>query len=43
MTAVQRRVLVPMPRPGDRFPGYFVGPSRCWTFVFDHNLQSTHC
>jgi hypothetical protein len=32
-----------MPRPGDRSPGFFIEPSRCWAFVFDHNLQSTHC
>jgi hypothetical protein len=34
---------VPMPRPGDRSPGFFVEPSRCWAFVYDHNLQGTYC
>lgn len=28
-------------RPGDRSPGFFVEPSRCWAMVYDHNLQST--
>jgi hypothetical protein len=32
-----------MPQPGDRSPGFFIEPSRCWAFVYDHNLQSTHC
>jgi hypothetical protein len=32
-----------MPPPGDRSPGFFIEPSRCWAFVYDHNLQSTHC
>jgi hypothetical protein len=31
------------PRPGDRSPGFFIEPTRCWAFVYDHNLQSTHC
>jgi hypothetical protein len=31
------------PRPGDRSPGFFIEPTRCRAFVFDHNLQSTHC
>ena len=29
------------PRPGDRSPGFFIEPSRCWAMVYDHNLQST--
>jgi len=31
------------PRPGDRSPGFFIQPSRCWALVYDHNLQGTHC
>ena len=31
------------PRSGDRSPGFFNEPSRCWEVVYDHNLQSTHC
>jgi hypothetical protein len=31
------------PRPGDRSPGFFIEPSRCWALVYDRNLQSTHC
>jgi hypothetical protein len=31
------------PRPGDRSPGFFIEPTRCWAFVYDHNLQGTHC
>ena len=29
--------------PSDRSPGFFVEPSRCWAFVYDHNLPGTHC
>ena len=29
------------PRPGDRSPGFFVEPSRCWAFVYEHNLQGS--
>jgi hypothetical protein len=25
------------PRPGDRSHGFFIEPSRCWAFVYDHN------
>ena len=32
-----------MPQPGDRSPGFLIEPSRCWAFVYDHNLQCTHC
>ncbi len=39
MTTLETR----MPRPGDRSPGFFIEPSRCWAFVYDHNLQGTHC
>ena len=36
--------MTSMLQPGDRSAGFFVEPSRCWAFVFDHNLrQSTHC
>jgi hypothetical protein len=40
---VGQDVSVPMPQPGDRSPGFFVELSRCWAFVYDHNLQGrTH-
>jgi hypothetical protein len=26
-------------RPGDRSPGFFIEPSRCWALVYDHNRQ----
>jgi hypothetical protein len=32
-----------VPQPGDRSSGFYVEPSRCWGFVFDHNLQGAHC
>jgi hypothetical protein len=32
-----------MPQPGDRSPGFYIEPGRCWAHTYDHNLQSTHC
>jgi hypothetical protein len=32
-----------LPGPATAPPGFFVEPSRCWAFVYDHNLQGTHC
>lgn len=32
-----------MPEPGDRPPGFYIGPGRCFALVYDRNLQSHHC
>jgi len=33
----------PLPRPGDRSPGFMAEPGRCWALVYSRQLQSTHC
>jgi len=37
------RTWVPLPRPGDRSPGFMAEPGRCRALVHCRQLQSIHC
>ena len=41
--AVYRHSCARLEPPRRPLPGFFVEPSRWWAFVYDHNMQGTHC
>jgi hypothetical protein len=36
-------VTTPMPKPGDRHPGFVAEPMRSWAMVYDGTMQADHC
>ena len=42
LSRVYRRSISPMPRPGDRHPGFIVEAMRRWAMVYDGRMHANH-